>query len=89
MTHTRETPHSKYVYREGKYEGYGMPRGPLGTEETGPPAAIGFCAWCGTNARGTTGVRGVFDCPNCIHAWYDSRVGEQPKGLEDFVEDNV
>jgi len=75
-------------YYHGKYTGRRMPRGPLGTEETGPPAAIGFCAFCGTNARDTTGFRGVFDCPECFHIWHDSRVGTQPKSLDDFFSDS-
>lgn len=72
-------------YYPGKYGGRRMPRGPLGTAETGPPAAIGFCAFWGSNARDTTGVRGVFDCPTCFHYWYDSRVGEQPRSFEDYI----
>jgi len=75
-----------YRYYRGKYDGRGAPRGPLGTAETGPLTAIGFCAFCGGNARATTGVRGVFDCPGCFHYWYDGRVGTQPKSLEDFFD---
>ncbi|MFC4553593.1 MULTISPECIES: hypothetical protein [Halorussus] len=73
-------------YYSGKYGGYGMPRGPLNTEGVGPPAAIGFCSFCGTNARQTTNVRGMFDCPTCVNVWYDRRVGTQPKSLEDFFD---
>lgn len=80
---TRGPDESRYYH--GKYGGYQMPRGPLGDEEAGPPAAIGFCAFCGSNARGTTDVRGVFDCPVCDRVWMDSRVGEQTYRLEDFV----
>jgi len=73
-------------YSPGKYGGRGAPRGPLNTEDIGPPAAIGFCAFCGTNARETTATRGVFDCPECTNVWFDRRVGTQPKSLEDFFE---
>lgn len=76
----------KHRYYDGKYGGYGMPRGPLGTSDTGPPTAIGFCSMCATNARGTTANRGVFDCPECFNVWYDGRVGKQPRSLEDFFE---
>lgn len=78
----------RYRFHERKYAGRAMPRGPLNTEEVGPPAAIGFCAFCGTNARATTGTRGVFDCPTCMNIWHDSRVGEQPKSLDDFFSDS-
>lgn len=75
-----------YRSAERTHGGYGMPRGPLGTvPESAPPAAIGFCPMCGTNARQTCSNRGVFDCPRCVFAWFDDRVGEQPRSLEDFV----
>ena len=71
-------------YYGGKYGGHGMPKGPLGTEQTGPTVAIGFCALCGSNARETTNVRGVFDCPTCTHFWHDSRVGTQLRTFDDY-----
>lgn len=64
----------------------GHPVGPIGTHDTGPYAgcAIGFCPWCGTNARRTCQVRGLFDCPNCPYYWRDPRVGEQTRSIEDY-----
>lgn len=64
--------------------GYGMPRGPLGTADTGPTCAIGFCPMCGTNARKTCWNRGAFDCPNCTFVWYDSRIGKQSREFDDY-----
>jgi hypothetical protein len=61
----------------------GFPRGPLGHIESGP-TAIGFCRLCGANARRTTCVRGVFDCPDCFWQWVDDRVGEKPRSVADF-----
>jgi hypothetical protein len=60
-----------------------FPRGPLGHIESAP-TAIGFCRLCGANARRTTAVRGVFNCPDCFWQWVDSRVGEQPRQFEDY-----
>ena len=64
----------------------GYPRGPISTHDVGPyaPCAIGFCAWCGANARRTCQVRGLFDCPECTNYWYDERVGQQYPRLEDY-----
>lgn len=70
-------PHTQYSGARG------FPRGPLGHIES-EPLAIGFCKLCGANARRTTVVRGVFDCPDCFWVWVDSRVGEQQRNLEDF-----
>lgn len=78
----RGDPDHQWYY--GKYNGHPMPRGPSGYYESPQPTAIGFCPLCGTNARGTTGVRGVYDCPTCVHWWYDSRVGKQTKTFDDF-----
>lgn len=76
----------EHRYHPEKYDGRLMPRGPIGTvPESAPPAAIGFCPLCATNARGTTGVRGIFDCPKCTFFWYDDRVGEQTRSFEDFI----
>jgi len=66
----------------------GFPVGPLG-RETGvdggfSAVAIGFCPRCGANARRTTAVRGIFDCPSCTYQWYDSRVGDSKRSFEDF-----
>jgi len=61
----------------------GWPRGPLGLIETGP-TAIGFCRLCGANARRTTVVRGMFDCPDCFWQWVDTRVGEQQRDISDY-----
>lgn len=70
----------------GKYGGYGMPRGPLGLVESPEPVAIGFCPHCHANARKTTGVQGVFDCPRCTFVWFDDRTHvEKDRSLEDFV----
>lgn len=76
-------------YYHGKYlrggEVYPMPPGPLGHIDDYPIApAIGYCPKCGANARGTTGVRGTFDCPRCFAAWYDDRIGEQARSFDDF-----
>jgi len=64
------------------------PRGPLGHEPRDTPhgttVAIGFCPRCGTNARRTTTVRGIFDCPECSYQWYDARVGDQHHSIDDF-----
>jgi len=64
----------------------GFPRGPLATHDDGPfaPCAIGFCPFCGANARRTCSVRGFFDCPECTFYWFDRRVGEQTKSFDDF-----
>jgi len=63
------------------------PRGPGGLIESGP-TAIGFCRLCGANARRTTVVRGMFDCPDCFWQWVDERVGQQPRGFDDFFSDS-
>lgn len=78
----------EHRYERDKYGGRGFPRGPLNTEEIGPPAAIGFCAFCAANARETTAVRGLFDCPECFNIWFDRRVGMQPTSLDDFFSDS-
>jgi len=66
----------------------GYPVGPLGREPgldvDTSPIAIGFCPWCGTNARRTTAVRGVFDCPGCTYQWNDNRVGEWKRPFENY-----
>ena len=59
------------------------PRGPLGLVESAP-VAIGFCRLCGANARRTTVVRGMFDCPDCYWQWVDTRVGEQSRDFDDY-----
>ena len=64
----------------------GWPRGALGSIESGP-TAIGFCRLCGANARRTTAVRGVFDCPNCFWQWMDERVGQPQPDFDDFFSD--
>lgn len=77
------------VYRSSEvtHGGYGMPRGPLGDHDPiGLTLAIGFCPLCATNARGTCYNRGAFDCPNCTFAWYDERVGEQTRSMEDYFD---
>lgn len=65
------------------YNASGWPRGPLGLIEEGP-TAIGFCRLCGANARRSTCVRGMFDCPECFWQWVDTRVGEQHRSFDDF-----
>jgi hypothetical protein len=69
--------------------GDGYKRGPMGTHDTGRYAlcAIGFCPWCGTNARRTTAIRGLFNCPHCSHYWHDDRVGSQTRTFDDFFSD--
>ena len=63
------------------------PRGPVGLIESGP-TAIGFCRLCGANARRTTVVRGMFDCPDCFWQWIDERVGQQPRDFDDYFSDS-
>lgn len=86
MTPRVERGLEEHRYEDGEYGGYGMPRGPLGFADIGPlPApAIGFCPKCGENARATTAIRGVYDCPWCTYFWYDKRVGEQTREIEDY-----
>lgn len=75
------------VYRSDypTHGGYGMPHGPLATiPESAPPAAIGFSPMCEENARKMCSNRGVFDCPQCVFAWFDGRIGEQTGSFEDF-----
>lgn len=79
------------AYRDDRMPGVrGFPAGPMGHIRDPPfgdgpiPLAIGFCPRCGTNARRTTQVRGLFDCPYCIYAWYDDRVGQQSVSFADF-----
>lgn len=80
-THRRDTYTAE---PEVFYDARGWPRGPLGHIESPAPTAIGFCRLCGANARRTTCVRGMFDCPDCFWQWVDERVGEQPRSFEDF-----
>lgn len=84
MTRVERGP-EEHRWFPGKYNGYGMPRGPLGTHDVGPTCAIGFCPLCGSNARGTCRSRGSFDCPTCTMFWYDDRVGTQTYSFEDFI----
>lgn len=75
------------VYRSEvpTHGGYGMPRGPIAAiPDAAPTVAIGFCPMCGANARGTCSNRGAFDCPDCMFFWYDNRVGEQTRSIEDY-----
>jgi len=69
----RGNPGARY-YR-GKYGGHGFPRGPIGNLHRTPTCAIGFCPRCGSNARQTTAVGSLFDCPTCTFFWYDDRTG--------------
>lgn len=66
--------------------GHGYKRGPINTHDVGPfaPCAIGFCGLCGANARRSTAIRGLFDCPRCTNYWHDARVGTQTRSFEDF-----
>ncbi len=75
---------NSYQADDPTHGGRGVPMGPLGTHDVGPPTAIGFCPMCGTNARGTCSARGSFDCPRCTFVWYDERVGKQMRTFEDF-----
>lgn len=75
---------SDHLVAPGRYGERGWPRGPLGLIETPCPIALGFCRLCGANARRTTVVPGMFDCPDCYWQWVDTRVGEQPCKREDF-----
>lgn len=91
-TRWREVEPGSFDYERGKYDGRLFPRGLVGhlpkdVERAGhgPVPAIGFCPRCRTNARGTTGVRGVFDCPGCTYRWYDTRVGQPDYSIEDFT----
>jgi len=63
----------------------GYRRGPI-ADHTGAysPCAIGFCPMCAADARRTTAIRGLFDCPRCTYYWYDERVGEQTRTFEDY-----
>lgn len=75
------------VYRAEQREGdRGFPVGPISTHDVGPYAgcAIGYCPRCGTNARRTVQVRGLFKCPRCLYYWHDPRVGEQERSIEDY-----
>lgn len=77
------------VYRAEPTEGErAYPIGPISTHDVGPyaPCAIGFCPWCAANARRTVAVRGLFDCPECTYYWYDERVGEQTRKIEDYFQ---
>jgi len=82
-----DSPEHGDVYQadEKTHNGYGMPRGPIAAGTLGQKSmpAIGFCPRCGTNARKTCYNRGVFDCPNCTHFWYDERVGKQTRTIDD------
>jgi len=83
----RRTERTRDTYTlqvERRYNGRGWPRGPLGLVESPAPTAIGFCRLCGANARRTTVVRGMFDCPDCFWQWMDTRVGEQTRDIEDY-----
>lgn len=76
-------------YEPGKYmrsgQVYPMPPGPLGhIQDYDQRPAIGYCPRCAANARGTTGVRCVFDCPRCSLAWHDDRLGEQSRSFDDY-----
>lgn len=74
-----------YYAQYPTHAGYGMPRGPLGTHDDIPtPTAIGYCALCGSNARGTCSNKGMFDCPNCFRVWHDTRTGKIPRTIEDY-----
>lgn len=65
--------------------GYGMPRGPIAPiPDSAPTTAIGFCPMCGSNARQTCSNRGAFDCPRCTFVWFDDRVGQQTRTLDEF-----
>jgi len=73
------------TYYHGKYGGYGMPRGPLGYEESPLGVAIGYCPHCGANARETTQYKSVFDCPRCTYVWFDDRTHvERTRDIEDY-----
>jgi hypothetical protein len=77
--------HQRYASRTVTHNGYGMPRGPIvHVPQDREPFAIGFCPDCGTNARETCSNRGMFDCPGCPLFWYDARVGEQTRSIEDY-----
>ena len=82
------TGHAAFdAYRAPRVRGdRGYPIGPIATHDLGPyaPCAIGFCPRCGANARRTTQVRGLFDCPRCTYYWHDPRVGRQSKTFDDF-----
>lgn len=72
------------AYTREHREGHrGWPRGPLGHIGSSAPA-IGFCPHCGANARRTCAVRGIFDCPACTFQWYDERVGEHSRSIDDY-----
>jgi hypothetical protein len=62
----------------------GYPRGPIGEVQSPTPVAIGYCPRCGENARATTAVRGLYQCPGCRYVWHDARVGKQQTRFEDF-----
>lgn len=76
------------AYRAERKQGdRGYPRGPLCShDDFRRTCAIGFCPKCGTNARKTTQVRGLFHCPTCDLAWHDSRVGQQPRSFDDYFD---
>ena len=75
----------RYNASDPTHGGYGMPRGPLlHIPKDMEGVAIGFCPQCESNARETCYNRGVFDCPGCTLVWYDSRVGKQMRGFDDY-----
>ena len=86
MTNSADSYRDPYSKRpsKGRRE---WPRGPLGLIESAP-TAIGFCRLCGANARRTTVVRGLFDCPGCFWQWVDERVGQPQPDLDDFFSDS-
>jgi hypothetical protein len=86
MTNSADSYRDPYTKRPSDWRGE-WPRGPLGLIESGP-TAIGFCRLCGADARRTTTVRGVFDCPDCFWQWVDERVGQQPRDVDDFFSDS-
>lgn len=76
-------PHGD-AYRKPPRRGErGWPIGPIG-ERRMDGVAIGFCELCGANARRTTAVKGLFDCPECFNYWHDERTGEIPRTFDDY-----
>lgn len=73
--------------REPTHGVRGMPKGPLGTlPDRAPMTAIGFCPHCGSNARRSCSVSGVFACSECLFVWYDDRVGEIERSFSDYFQ---
>lgn len=95
MTLKQLPPSPKYVHKVLEYEG--CLTQPEIAEETGLPRRTVRYALTRLqehglvesepvmeDARRTTVVRGMFNCPDCYWQWVDTRVGEQPRSFDDY-----